>query len=152
MPLVELCPKTNWIKITVNVPFPDSRLRKKLIVFRILLICLGWVLQLKFTSRTDSYAYIKFIYSEKATKFCEIFWLQYIQSKVMWRFRKILWPSQNILTLQELSFSYILQKYLHGFGLSGLAVKNLGFWHYASVLAFPNYRRKAFKLDIIPRS
>ena len=32
---------------------------------------------------------VKFIYSEN-------FWLQYIQSKVRWRFRKILWPSQNI--------------------------------------------------------
>ena len=38
---------------------------------------------------------LKFIYSEKATKFCEILpLLQYIQSKI--RFRKILWPSQNI--------------------------------------------------------
>ena len=27
------------------------------------------------------------------------FWLQYIVSKVSWRFRKILWPSQNIWTL-----------------------------------------------------
>ena len=26
---------------------------------------------------------------------------KYIQSKVMWRFRKILWPSQNIWTLQK---------------------------------------------------
>ena len=43
---------------------------------------------------------IKFIYSEKATKFCEITTLlQYIQTKVRWRFRKILWPSQNIRTL-----------------------------------------------------
>ena len=27
------------------------------------------------------------------------FWLQYIQSKVRWRFLKFLWPSQNIWTL-----------------------------------------------------
>ena len=34
------------------------------------------------------------------------FWLQYIQSKVRWRFRKILWPSQIIWTL-NLCFSVI---------------------------------------------
>ena len=42
---------------------------------------------------------VKFIYSEKATKFCEIFLLlltYVLQSKVRGRFRKILWPSQNI--------------------------------------------------------
>ena len=41
---------------------------------------------------------LKFIYSEKATEFCEIFTfhLQYIhRTKVRLRFRKILWPSQN---------------------------------------------------------
>ena len=45
---------------------------------------------------------IKFIYSEKATKFCEIFTLllsYVVPVKVRWRFRKILWPSQNIWTL-----------------------------------------------------
>ena len=47
-------------------------------------------------SRKEYYV-LKFVYSEKATKFCEIssyFCLLYIQTKVMWRFRKILWPSQ----------------------------------------------------------
>ena len=45
---------------------------------------------------------LKFIYlrrSEKATKFCEIFTLllsYVVPVKVRWRFRKILWPSQNI--------------------------------------------------------
>ena len=29
------------------------------------------------------------------------FWLQYTQSRVRWRFRKILWPSQNIWTLSS---------------------------------------------------
>ena len=29
------------------------------------------------------------------------FCLQYIQTKIRWRFRKILWPSQNIQTLPE---------------------------------------------------
>ena len=33
------------------------------------------------------------------TKYSPPFWLQYIQSKVRWRFRKILWPSQSIWTL-----------------------------------------------------
>ena len=47
---------------------------------------------------------LKFIHSEKATKFVKFspyFWLQYIQSKVRWRFRKIFWPSQNIWTLWD---------------------------------------------------
>jgi hypothetical protein len=45
---------------------------------------------------------LKFIYSEKATKFCEIppYVCLYVQlTKVKWRFRKILWPSQDIRTL-----------------------------------------------------
>ena len=47
---------------------------------------------------------VKFIYSEKATKFFRnlpltFIGLQYIRSKVRGRFRKILWPSQNIWTL-----------------------------------------------------
>ena len=46
---------------------------------------------------------VKFIYSEKATKFCEIFPLLLsvcTVDKVRGIFRKILWPSQNIRTLQ----------------------------------------------------
>ena len=42
---------------------------------------------------------LKFMFSEKATKFCEIFPFfcrMYCQSKVRGRFRKILWPSHNI--------------------------------------------------------
>ena len=35
------------------------------------------------------------------------FWLQYIQSKVKWRFRNILWPSQNIWTLIKQTFAFI---------------------------------------------
>ena len=45
---------------------------------------------------------IKFIYSEKATKFCEIFtliWVAVHRTKVRRRFRKIVWPSQKIWTL-----------------------------------------------------
>ena len=46
---------------------------------------------------------LKFIYSEKATKFCEIFPLH--RAQVNWRFCKILWPSQNIWTLYINNFS-----------------------------------------------
>ena len=48
---------------------------------------------------------IKFIYSEKATKFCKIstnyliIWLAVHRTNNWWRFRKVLWPSQNIWTL-----------------------------------------------------
>ena len=43
---------------------------------------------------------IKFIYSEKATKFCEIFTLLLSYVVPVRRFCKILWPSQNIWTLE----------------------------------------------------
>ena len=51
---------------------------------------------------------VKFIYSEKATKFCKIptNYLSYVlpcQSNNWWRFRKILWPSQNIRTLRYIA-------------------------------------------------
>ena len=51
---------------------------------------------------------VKFIYSEKATKFVKsppFFWLVIHRTKVRWRFRKILWPSENIWTLM---FSLLL--------------------------------------------
>ena len=46
----------------------------------------------------------KFIYSEKASKFCEIsnalqIWLALHGTNLQWRFPKILWPSQNIWSL-----------------------------------------------------
>ena len=47
---------------------------------------------------------LKFIYSEKPIRFCEIlpyFWLALHRTKVRWRFRKILWSSQNIWTLNR---------------------------------------------------
>ena len=55
---------------------------------------------------TDGPCNVKFIYSAKATKFCEIFTLLLTgttlhRTKVRWRFCKILWPSQNIWTLNE---------------------------------------------------
>ena len=71
---------------------------------------------LKNRERKENYA--KFTYSEKATKFCEISTVNltiqihiedfrileniitYVErSNLRWRFRKILWPSQNIWTL-----------------------------------------------------
>ena len=49
---------------------------------------------------------IKFIYSEKATKFCEIFPVDFDRyyigrTNLRWRFRKNVWPSQNIWTLKS---------------------------------------------------
>ena len=50
------------------------------------------------------------IYSEKGTKFCEIFPLLlttvHTQSRVRGRFRKMLWPSQNIWTLPWVSTNF----------------------------------------------
>ena len=43
---------------------------------------------------------LKFVYSEKATKFCKIFCRQYIQTKVRWRFPKIFVAC--LLTIYEL--------------------------------------------------
>ena len=59
---------------------------------------------------------LKFIYSEKATKFCEIFtlFLTYVERvKVRWRFCKILWPFQNIWTLKvsQMMFHSCLKKF-----------------------------------------
>ena len=48
---------------------------------------------------------LKFIYSKKATKFCKIF-TSLLQSKVRWRFHKILWSSQNIWTLKYLNSKF----------------------------------------------
>ena len=49
------------------------------------------------------YFLVKFIYSEKATKFCKIFTFLLIcttsDKSMRWRFCKNLWPSQNIWTL-----------------------------------------------------
>ena len=47
---------------------------------------------------------LKFIYSEKATIFVNsspYFWLALHRTKVKWRFRKSLWPSQDIWTLTK---------------------------------------------------
>ena len=58
---------------------------------------------------------IKFIYSEKAQNFAKYspyFWLALHRTKVRSRFRKMLWPSQNIWTLTELTgYSYYALSY-----------------------------------------
>ena len=55
--------------------------------------------------------FVKFIYSEKATNFCEISTinLSYVVTvkSTRWRFCKILWLSQNIWTLIKFSFFHI---------------------------------------------
>ena len=84
---------------TVKMTYFDSLLK----FFFVGLVCLSSVggkqtfyqLSFKWIFWDFSCLILKFVYSEKATKFC----LQYIQTKVKWRFRKILWPSQNIWTL-----------------------------------------------------
>ena len=54
---------------------------------------------------------LKFIYSEKATKFCEIFTLLLTGkhgTNKRWRLRKLLRPSQNIWTLlDEFGFTFV---------------------------------------------
>ena len=62
------------------------------------------------------YCSLKFIYSEKATKFCEIFlllWLCVLQWKLRGRFRKILWPSQNIWTLTKHHVTHIFDQHFY---------------------------------------
>ena len=60
--------------------------------------------------------YAKFIYSEKAKFFCKIFPLLLTVCTVRGRFRKILWPSQNIWTLHrttdQVSVNYYCDKNL----------------------------------------
>ena len=69
-----------------------------------------WRCKVDLVSFHWSASQLKFVYFEKATKLFEIFALllftvsKYIQTKVRWRFRKILWPSQNIWTLPGLSW------------------------------------------------
>ena len=51
---------------------------------------------------------LKFIYPEKATKFCEIwtFVSMYCRQKLGEDFAKILWPSQNIRTLFKAKWNH----------------------------------------------
>ena len=46
-------------------------------------------------------------------KFPPYFCLQYIQTKGRWRFRKILWPSQNVWTLLLFSFEFHFMSVWH---------------------------------------
>ena len=89
--------------------------RKVLVLIFIFISSLISILHLSFSFY--HYSFIKFIYSEKATKFCEIsssyilrrpqnfaksppiIWLAVRRTNNWWRFHKILWPSQNIWTL-----------------------------------------------------
>ena len=70
-------------------------------------IWVGFVVQEKVATNA---MFLKFIYSEKASKFCEIFtpyfWLVLHRTKVRWMFRKILWPSQNTWTLWAKKMSF----------------------------------------------
>ena len=75
--------------------------------------------------------YVKFIYSEKATKFCEISYLlllQYTQSKVRWRFRKILWPSQNMWTFMTVWW----------YGIPDLSLYKKYVWKYVWLFTYRN--------------
>ena len=80
--------KTHILCIMFTLPVYDWSIRCKFFGTR-MFSCMGGHL-------------LTFIYSEKATKFWEIFPLLLttkLQSKVRGRFRKILWPSQDIWTL-----------------------------------------------------
>ena len=53
---------------------------------------------------------LKFIYSEKATLFCKIStveWLALHWTNLQRRFPRILWPFQNIWTLNDFDFSFV---------------------------------------------
>ena len=78
--------------------------------FLIPTLYISWILWKMWYSYYRSIHILKFIYSEKATKFCEIFTIlltsttfdwHYNRTKVRWNFFKILWPSQNIWTLYK---------------------------------------------------
>ena len=58
----------------------------------------------------DNFTFLKFIYSEKAAKFCPM----WCQSNWQWRFRKILRPSQNIWTLPCKIFGRSMYDYKNG--------------------------------------
>ena len=63
----------------------------------------------KKSNKVEEYFFEQYSISPQPLKFAKSspnFWLQYIQSKGRWRFRKILWPSQNIWTLTIIKFSF----------------------------------------------
>ena len=65
---------------------------------------------------------INFIYSEKATKFCEIS-TNYFTGRTnnWWRFHKILWPSQNIWTLLKTNITEAELPYKNWQGLDSFS-------------------------------
>ena len=58
-------------------------------------------------SNSHCFAYIKFRYSEKATKILPTFYLTLLSSGSIGRWAKFLWPSQNIRTLIRFSSTTI---------------------------------------------
>ena len=104
-------PQQIWIKVRISwqiTPQHQSKYfqthMKILNIFRIALIFFFFFCFTMHKNWTKAVPWIFFLFL-KATKFCEIFTLllSYVsstyQSKISWRFRKILWPSQNIWTL-----------------------------------------------------
>ena len=90
-------------------------------------------------------SYLNFLYSEKGTKFCEIYTLllstvcsmQYIETKVRWRFRKILWPSQNTWPLSGTN------------SVKLLSVDSLEFWNAEKIKsAFLSLYDLVFSLEL----
>ena len=73
------------------------------------MISLEYFLAIKALHKISS---VKFIYSEKPQNFAKsppYFWLALHRTKVRWRFRKILRPSQNISTSQTVTVVFALQ-------------------------------------------
>ena len=76
------------------------------------------------------------------------FCLQYIQTIVKWRFLKILWPSQNIWTLQQIwkkllsENNLLLRKFIPGLAVAGV-VKI-----YPSILFYLYFRNEKWGLEV----
>ena len=96
------------------------------------------------------FLFIKFIYSEKATKFCEIFPLlltvcAVVKSKE--RLRKILWPSQNIWTLQ-LMFSFEFKfKSRWNYGFKKSCINLLEIFSMLFFYIFPPFFKNCLKIS-----
>ena len=86
---------------------------------------------------------VKFIYwkfilkkPQNFAKSSPNFWLQYIQSKVRRRFRKILWPSQNIHSIREKTQLDLI------FVLHFQPIKNVGMtWSHSKVVSYTTKTR-----------
>jgi len=89
---------------------------------------------------------VKFIYSEKAWKCCEIFTLHL--PKVRWRFRKLLWPSQNTWTLADLRNLRNVVTYYIGQIYDGDFAKMLAFSEYTYEFYLVRYKWKVNNISI----